>query len=112
MTHPQTIAGDQSPHQKNPRRQISDLLTASVVVRYVFWVLVCCVLGLDDERLFVQYENMEYQCVRCGSGKFYEDDNGYYNCSICGTQSQEYFAESNELEQAGFLFHLNLVNNL
>lgn len=39
------------------------------------------------------------QCPYCKGSSYYEDDNGYFNCTICGTQSQEFFSESFETDQ-------------
>jgi hypothetical protein len=37
-------------------------------------------------------------CTYCNSSEFYEDDHGNYVCKICATQSQDYIAESYEME--------------
>ena len=50
------------------------------------------------------------QCPYCKGSNFYEDDNGYFNCTICGTQSQDLFSESFETEQCNpLLLSLSLL---
>ncbi len=40
-------------------------------------------------------------CSICYGDDFYDDDQGGMSCSICGTQSQDHFAESHAVEDAG-----------
>ena len=39
-------------------------------------------------------------CIVCFSEEFREDENGFYFCIHCGTQTQDYFAESFETDEA------------
>lgn len=41
---------------------------------------------------------MHLACPTCQSQEFYEDEQGYFYCAVCGTQSQERFAESFETD--------------
>ena len=41
---------------------------------------------------------MSMNCPSCRGTEFYEDDQGNMVCHICGTQSQEYIAESNDAD--------------
>ena len=41
------------------------------------------------------------KCPVCKSDQFYDDDQGTKSCSLCGTQSQEWFEESCDVFDAG-----------
>lgn len=45
------------------------------------------------------------RCPVCQSDRFFEDESGAFICSVCATQSQEYFAESFENDDDGIDFN-------
>jgi transposase-like protein len=49
---------------------------------------------------------IKMECPLCKSTSYYEDDNGYFNCNVCGAQSQELFSESFETENCEKLVFL------
>jgi uncharacterized Zn finger protein (UPF0148 family) len=51
-------------------------------------------------------------CSTCKNTIFSEDDAGFLICTICGTQSQEYFSESFILEDMGSSIGRNTIKEI
>jgi hypothetical protein len=49
-----------------------------------------------------------FYCSNCQGDRYYEDREGNIICSYCGTQSQDYIAESHEAGEEGMIYAQNL----